>query len=123
MRMRVLLVFRNSPCQFCRVKHHLNILLEPWSVKDRALLALRRWQGVEVHTVGWGNAHCPGVGRTLCFFISCLVLKGPFYLCFMLQVFQQDRTKTWLVWAVKTYAPLGFPRKLLLFQRHLYTTW
>ena len=75
--MRVLLVFRNSPCQFCRVKHHLNILLEPWSVKDRALLALRRWQGVEVHTVGWGNAHCPGVGRTLCFFISCLVLKGP----------------------------------------------
>ena len=50
-----------------------------------------------------------------------LVLKGPFYLCFMLQFFQQDRTKTWLVWAVKTYANLRFPRKLLLFQRHLYT--
>lgn len=48
------------------MKHHLNVLLDPWSVKDRALLALRRWQGVEVHTAGWGNTHCPGVGRTLC---------------------------------------------------------
>lgn len=54
---------------------------------------------------------------------ACLVLTGPSYLCFMLQFFWQDRTKTWLVWAVKTYANLGFPRKLLLFQRHLYTTW
>lgn len=33
---------------------------------------------------------------------ACLVLKGPSYLCFMLQFFWQDRTKTWLVWAVKT---------------------